>query len=295
MNGAVHRSQLEPDVCFSLILATIGRTVEVERFLRSLCEQSYQHFELIVIDQNDDARIPQLIERHQPSFPWQVLRSLPGLSRARNVGLQAELRDVVAFPDDDCWYPKDLLAKVAAQLRANRKLDGLTGRSIDEHARQSSGSFSDKPGAIGLSDVWSKGISYTIFLRSPVCAATGTFDEQLGVGAQTPFGSGEESDYLIRALKRGANIHYDPTICVGHPNKEAEIGPTEIQKAYRYGAGMGRVLAKHNYPTTACVEAVLRPSLGALLALAQLRPSLAHMRMQRALGRVSGMRSSAAR
>ena len=44
-------------------------------------------------------------------------------------------------------------------------------------------------------------ISFTIFLRRRVVERVGEFDETLGVGAGTPYGSCEESDYLIRAVK----------------------------------------------------------------------------------------------
>ncbi len=43
------------------------------------------------------------------------LRSPRGLSRARNEALPRLEADVVAFPDDDCEYPDDLLERVAAR------------------------------------------------------------------------------------------------------------------------------------------------------------------------------------
>ena len=54
-----------------------------------------------------------------------------GLSRARNVGLKAVTGEIIAFPDDDCWYPDGLLQKVVAEFRDQTSLDGLTGRSED--------------------------------------------------------------------------------------------------------------------------------------------------------------------
>src|SRR5208282_276228 len=47
------------------------------------------------------------------------LRSSPGLSHARNVGLDAATGEVLAFPDDDCRYSPSLLRQVRAFFRAN--------------------------------------------------------------------------------------------------------------------------------------------------------------------------------
>ena len=47
------------------------------------------------------------------------LRSERGLSRASNIGLRVARGDIIAIPDDDCWYPKDLLATVAAWFESH--------------------------------------------------------------------------------------------------------------------------------------------------------------------------------
>lgn len=100
---------------FSLILATIGRTEELKRFLASLDKQTLRRFELIMADQNPDDRIKPLLEPYQDHFPIMHLHrpTERGASKARNVGLQHANGDVLTFPDDDCWYLPQLLEKIA--------------------------------------------------------------------------------------------------------------------------------------------------------------------------------------
>jgi len=272
----------------SLILATRTRVAEIARFLRSLTRQGYDRLEVIVVDQNEDDRLEAALEEHNPFFPILHLRSEAGLSRARNLGMSTARGDIVAFPDDDCWYPDGFLARVVSEFQARPSVDGLTGRSGDGQGKPSGGSFSSCPGRVDVENVWKKGISYTIFLRSLVCAAVGPFDEELGVGAQTPFGSGEETDYLIRAVKLGFNIQYRPDLVVFHPNPKL-YNHSHRAKAFRYGAGMGRVLSKHRYNLCFSLYNLMRPLGGAILSLLTLRPRKAAYHLAIAGGRASGL------
>jgi len=275
---------------FSLILATKDRVAEVDRCVRSLAAQSHGVLELIVVDQNEDNRLNRILSPASFPFPIMHLRSEPGLSRARNVGLASATGDIISFPDDDCWYPSGLLARVASEFQRHPSLDGLTGRSEDGCGHPSGGSFSRCKGRVDTKNVWKQGISYTIFLRSSVCAAVGSFDEELGVGASTRFGSGEETDYLIRTIKLGFEIQYLPDLVVFHPNPIL-YNRNHCIKAFRYGVGMGRVLSKHRYATSFDLYAILRPLGGAVLSLFTLQVSKAAYHLAIARGRLSGLLS----
>ncbi|MBW8830217.1 MAG: glycosyltransferase family 2 protein [Burkholderiales bacterium] len=275
---------------FSLVLATIGRSAEVEDFLRSLDAQTYRHIQLIVVDQNRDDRVERLMSLYAKDFEVKHIRSAPGLSHARNVGLKYVNGDVVAFPDDDCWYAPTLLQQVHDELSRDPTIDGITGRSIDQNFEESGGSFSKVGAIVDIYRVWSQAISYTIFLKRTVCdAVAGGFDETLGVGANTLFGSGEETDYLIRAIRGGQRLRYVPEITVFHPNKDAHLDVQMIGKALKYGCGMGRVIAKHGYPLHYRAKVLARPMLGSVLAALLLQPSLSRLRWAKAVGRFRGM------
>jgi glycosyltransferase involved in cell wall biosynthesis len=274
----------------SLILATKNRVEEVATFVRSLAQQRYDNLELIIVDQNEDDRLEASLIQAKLLFRILHLRSESGLSRARNVGMAFATGDIIAFPDDDCSYPEGLLARVASEFQSYPSVDGLTGRSEDGRGQASGGSFSRCQGRVDIENVWKQGISYTIFLRSSVCAAVGPFDEELGVGARTRFGSGEETDYLIRAVKSGFNIQYLPDLVVIHPNP-IFYNRNHCSKAFRYGVGMGRVLSKHRYNLSFSLYTVLRPLAGAVLSLLTLRPQKAVYHLAIARGRASGLLS----
>jgi glycosyltransferase involved in cell wall biosynthesis len=116
-----------PAVSFDLVVATLGRSEELEGLLASLDRQTHRAFRLVLVDQNRDNRVTEALARH-PALEIVHLRSEPGLSRARNAGLPHLTADVAGFPDDDCSYPDDLLERVAARFGARPDLDALGGR-----------------------------------------------------------------------------------------------------------------------------------------------------------------------
>src|SRR5438046_834934 len=116
----------------SVLLATAGRTQVLHRFLGSMTDQTWRNFEIIVIEQNPDDRLVKVLAEYTGRMTLRHLRSAPGHSKALNIGLQHIRGDVVAFPDDDCWYDADVLERVALFFRQNPGWGGLTGREIVE-------------------------------------------------------------------------------------------------------------------------------------------------------------------
>lgn len=191
---------------FSLILATYGRVDEIGRLLDSLEAQSCRDFEFIVVDQNPDERLQPFVQRaRQAGWPVQHLRlSRPNLSAARNAGIAVAGGEWIALPDDDCWYEPDTLAQVLARVRAQPALDGIVAHWVEQTHKVDP--MQDSPLRL---EAWrqfkgSDASSIALFLRTALARDVGGFDERLGVGQW--FGAGEETDFLLSLLGRGACI-----------------------------------------------------------------------------------------
>jgi glycosyltransferase involved in cell wall biosynthesis len=263
---------------FDLIVATVDRVDELEGLLASLDRQTFRDFRVIVVDQNSDERLMGVIRRNDVTH----LRSERGLSRARNAALGHVTADVVAFPDDDCRYPDDLLERVAERF-ADETLDGLTGREVAADGRSSS-SWRLDAATLTRANLWNRAISFTIFLRRATIARVGAFDEALGL----PTASGEEIDYLIRALDIGARIEYDPDLVVVHPDKPVD----RVTVGARDGASLGYILRKHRYPLRTVGGMLGRPVGGAMLALARRDAARAAFHVSTLRGRLRGYRAA---
>jgi glycosyltransferase involved in cell wall biosynthesis len=250
---------------FDLVVATVDRVEELDRLLTSLDGQTHRDFRVLLADQNDDDRLTAVTAAH-PSLRVERVAAPRGLSRARNAALPKVRADVVAFPDDDCVYPPDLLLRVTQRLA---DLDGVTGREPW---------WPSGAAVLTRDNLWNRAISFTIFLRREVVEQVGRFDEALGL----PSGSGEETDYLIRALDAGARIEYDPTLVIEHPRKPADLSAVGA----RDGASLGYILRKHRYPRRTVTRMLVRPAGGVVLD-----PRHAGFHLATLRGRLRGYRS----
>jgi glycosyltransferase involved in cell wall biosynthesis len=240
---------------FSLIVGTLGRTNEFAVLLQSLAEQQMRDFELIVVDQNSDDRLTSMLKNwaaHVSEHNGRIgrgvtvkhLRCTPGLSRARNLGLMHSSGDILAFPDDDCWYLSNTLQNVDEWFRKHDGYGILCIGSRDMSGQVSGNRWAATECDLTKVNIFRTSATYGYFVRRPPGGMPLSFDESLGPGANTKFGAGEDTDFLLNLMQRGIRGRFYSVIHVGHPSK----GYVDMQRAERYGGGWGRVLAKHSLP-----------------------------------------------
>jgi glycosyltransferase involved in cell wall biosynthesis len=270
----------------SLIVATLGRTEPLVRLLESLSRQTSTGFEVIVVDQNPEGFLSAAILPFLSRLTIVVIRSERGLARARNAGLRHASGSIVGFPDDDCWYDTGAVEQCLEIFSAPAAPDGITGICLDEKGEQSAGTFDSDAGPLTRQNVWRRANSTTTFCRTAVATAIGGFDESLGLGSGTRWGSGEETDLLIRALDHGFRFEYHPEFVIRHPQVNAPSAKNARLRALPYARGFARVLKKHKYPLSDCTASVVRPALGAVFYMATGRLSRACLAFWTSVGRL---------
>lgn len=249
----------------SLVMATIGRIEDIKFLMESLNKQTYRNFELIVVDQNKHDKVKKLVNEYQKFFIIKYIKSSPGLSKARNIGLKIAEGDIIGFPDDDCWYNETTLQNVVSFFEDNAGYQLVTGMCKDSAGNMSVSKFSEEPCNIDKKNVWTCGVSVTLFVRKEIIFKIRGFDEELGAGAGTIFGSGEETDFILNALKEGFKGYYTPQITVFHENPLMEYDEKSYRRAYSYGAGYLKVLKKHEYSLFKKASSLVKPVVGILI------------------------------
>jgi glycosyltransferase involved in cell wall biosynthesis len=225
----------------SLILATLGRDLELADFLKSLMNQTYKNFELIIIDQNRDGKIDAIVELFKDCFDMKHVKvDFTGNARARDYGIGFVQGRVVAFPDDDCAYDKDVLKKVVAEFKRRPNLSILVVGSYD---------FSSSRFSIGVNNHKARyfsrfqmlGVEFTQFFdRKRIDGKQFHLDHDFGIGSK--YSGGEGFELLYRLLRSGSTAFYTPEIKIYHPDKDHyKLGTGRM---LMYSTGVGAYIRK---------------------------------------------------
>lgn len=267
----------------SLVCCTLGRTVQLNRLLHSLAGQC-DNVEIIIVDQNEPGFLSAVLERHS-SLPIRVERSARGASRARNVGIHAARGNIIGFPDDDCWYPEDTLDRVRELFEQHGDCAFVTGRTMDRTGSDTVSPFIAQDALITRGNVFEAGNEVTMFARAEVARAL-LFDETLGVGAATPYQSGEATDLLLRGLDAGYSGRFFRSLIIHHD----AVTETEL-RVRGYSLGFGRVLRKNRFGAGYVAMRLCRSLAGAALRAASGDLAGARRRVLWASGTANGYRA----
>jgi len=269
----------------SLVVSTLGRVQELDRLLTSLDKQTLTDFEVLIVDQNGDDRLDPILKGH-PNLSIRHLRSVRGLSRGRNVGLPLAKGDIICFPDDDCWYPENLLAVVEAWFADHPEFAVLFACLRDADNKPVGPNW-PKHACVGTrGNLWDIGISPCGFLRRRATDAIGLFDENIGVGADSKYQSGEETDYYLRALEHGFSLRFEPSITVHHPSFHS---PERLRrKTYPFALGAGYVTRVHGYSWWFLARRLIRSLGGAAVSLLKADMENTKVYLLRAAGQLRG-------
>jgi glycosyltransferase involved in cell wall biosynthesis len=278
---------LEP-VKFSLVVPTVGRPADLQRFIDHLQLQAGADFELrelelIVVDQSGKPETGELLARQATEFS---ILHLPmagrGASRARNFGWSLARGEFITFPDDDCHYPRGFLLKVLEKFR-NADVAAIS-TSVEHMSRP------ETPAAvITRSNVLDCCLEAGLFARRESLGDL-RYDELMGVGCESPWNSDEGPDLLLRMIARGLRIDYCPDLVIHHPNPLQTLDERLQERNFKYSRGRGYLLRKHSFPLGQIAKTMIRSCGGSLLMALTARPFWARYYWRSFVGKLQGLR-----
>jgi GT2 family glycosyltransferase len=205
--------------------------------------------ELLVVDQSALAHAELATTGSVRGCEVRYLHSRgSGLSRARNIGLNAASSEVVVLVDDDMFVEHDWLELLAGALPPQDRNVVLTGRVLPA---PSEGAAGDVPAAALVTRATPavyRGRQATdvvpganVAMHRATVLAIGGYDERLGAG--TRFASADDNDIGLRLLDAGCEVRHVPAAVVLH---RAWRTPRQlVRMRWDYGRGKGAFYVKH--------------------------------------------------
>ena len=108
---------MDQDEKVSVIIPTYNRDAYLVDAICSVLNQTYQNFELIIVDDGSTDHTRQIVDGFDDARIRYLYQNNGGASRARNTGIRAAQSEYIAFLDsDDEWMPQKL-EKQMEQMR----------------------------------------------------------------------------------------------------------------------------------------------------------------------------------
>lgn len=241
-------------VDISLIISSRNRALGLDSCLQAISNAALQardlKLEFIFVDNGSTDATSEVVAKWSETAPIKttlIFESRPGLSHARNTGIENAQGRILAFTDDDCEVSPDYFTTIAA-LFADDTAPVMRGGRIDL------GDERDLPITIktdtehAVLNIYNHpgGFIHGCNMAFPKVLAdkVGLFDVRFGAGAT--FRSGEDTDYIHRAFRAGFSVEYVPTLVVKHFHGRRSMD--QVQRLFDgYSYGNGALYAKYMF------------------------------------------------
>ncbi|HYP90554.1 MAG TPA: glycosyltransferase family 2 protein, partial [Polyangiaceae bacterium] len=239
-------SSAAPGTCaLTVAVCTRNRRDDLRECVASVLANPGESFELLVVDQSDEADAALEERARADSRLRYHVASSRGLSRARNEVLELARGRVIAFTDDDCRVGAAWVADIEGYFSAHPEHAVVFGRVIapaELHLKGYVATFEPAeetfvnrfPSPVGT---W--GIGACMALKRAAIAGLGGFDPALGAGAPIP--AGEELDFTIRAIGAGLTMATTSAFEVTHLGVREHDAARKLFLGYVEGAGAAYV------------------------------------------------------
>jgi glycosyltransferase involved in cell wall biosynthesis len=243
----------------SVLLCTRNRGEKIKNAVDSILENSYENFELIIVDQSSDDKTKTAIETYSDPRIRYIRSQTVGLSRSRNIAIRESLSEIVGFTDDDCIVDREWLASIMTEFEGDSSVMGVYGRVLPYGKGEPSMVCHCIIDSMERKTVDSPIIPYTVLghgnnmsFRKDVFRKTGLYIESLGAG--TWMRAGEDTDLTYLALRKRIKFLYSPKPLVYHNNWVSKEKGENLELGYilaavaiftKYSLKMDKIAISH--------------------------------------------------
>jgi glycosyltransferase involved in cell wall biosynthesis len=232
-----------------------GRMKDLEDCIRSLLEQDFEDFEVLVVVDHNEKLYRILRNRLSNQKVRVILNDSPCMGQAStmNRGVRESRGEIVCFIDDDAVASRNWLSKLIGAYDADTVAVGgliepiwISGRPsyLPEEFYWMVGATGNYLGksAREVRNLWSGNISY----RKSLFSSVGFFREDLGK-ARDALLQGEDAKFGLKTLKlTGRSVKYIPEAVVYHKVRGERVKLSSLLKR-AFGQGYTKAYIKRAY------------------------------------------------
>ena len=189
---------------FSVIIPYYKKRQYIERCLDSVLNQSFQNFEIILVDDGSDDDLEQIVNLKYKDKLKLIRQVNQGVSAARNRGISNATHDYIAFLDaDDYWSP--------AYLQKNAEIikKEATVKIIGSHYTRNKSEIELGPSDLNyfeFKNYWHVAIRNTYFTSSSTIINRSFFLQNPGFNSNLK--RGEDLDVWFRTVASGGKSFF---------------------------------------------------------------------------------------
>jgi glycosyltransferase involved in cell wall biosynthesis len=217
----------------SVVIPVFNGTKYIIPTLESVLQQTYDHYEIIIIDDGSTDQLKELLEPYLIKFPTKIkycYQENQGLSAARNQGIKLSNGELIALLDaDDLFYPHKLAEQVAIfQAKPDIGLVQSGWELVDENGKFISAVKPwEKSPTLDLKDwlLWQATLPSAMVFQKSWLEKIGSFNPQLR--------KMEDLDIVLRFALAGGQAAWLEKIAVSyrqhsHNLSKDRVGYTQI-------------------------------------------------------------------
>ena len=103
----------------SVIIPTFNRASLLRKAIESVLSQTYQDFQLIIIDDGSEDDTSYVVSGFKESRIKYIRKDRGGVASARNLGIKESVGEFLAFLDSDDWWDKEKLFIQLGEMQKN--------------------------------------------------------------------------------------------------------------------------------------------------------------------------------
>lgn len=114
-------------VKFTVVIPTYNRAKFVEKAIRSVLNQTYKNWKILIIDDSSTDHTEQVVQKYllYPNIQYHRLFKNVGISKVMNVAIKIVDTPYLVQLDSDDWLPKKALERLAEGIRKNKERSAL--------------------------------------------------------------------------------------------------------------------------------------------------------------------------